>query len=164
MQFADVMRELELEPLIPEGGFFRQIYKCKNTCREREDRACGTSIYYLMAHDTISKWHRVKSDEIWHYHAGSPAIQFLLFPDGKWEKRVIGPNLVAGERPQSIIPAGVWQAAVITDRSEGNWGLFGATVFPGFEYDDYEEKPFTEIKDEWKDAIPAVTEVGLADI
>ena len=160
MNKDEVIKELELEPLIPEGGMFRQIYKCQLKCRDR-DRARGTSIYYLLDSDTISKWHNVKSDEIWHYHAGSPAVQVLLFPDGKWERRVIGPNLKAGERPQSIIPAGVWQAAVLVDRTPGSWGLFGATVFPGFEYDDYMEKHFSEICGQWSGAIETVREVGL---
>ena len=164
MQAADVMRELGLEALVVEGGYFRQVYKSKNTCHERQDRACGTSIYYMLTDDSVSKWHVVQSDEIWHYYAGSPAIQILLFPDGKWERRVIGPDLAKGERPMSIIPAGVWQAAILRDRSKGSWGLFGASVFPGFEYEDFSEKPFAEIKDNWKDAIPAATEAGLADI
>lgn len=95
------------------------------------------------------------------YHSGSPAVQILLFPDGSWEKRVVGPDLQKGQRPQSVIPAGTWQAALLLDRTPGSWGLFGAAVFPGFEYADFKAVTFSELADQWKDAIPTVKETGL---
>ena len=132
----DVIRALGLEPLSVEGGFFKESYRSK-TPSSQPGRCSGTCIYYLLSGTEISNWHKVASDEIWLYHVGSPAQQILLFPDGSWAKRIIGPDIANGQVPQSLIPAGAWQAASLLDSSASSWGLFGAAVFPGFEYQDF---------------------------
>ena len=132
----EVIELLELEPLTVEGGFFNEVYRSKKLA-DNKKRCCGTSIYYLMTCRDISTWHKVTSDEIWAYHGGSPAVQFLIFPDGSMEKRIIGNDLKNGHCPQSVIPAGTWQAAVLLEQHDKAWGLFGAAVFPGFEYGDF---------------------------
>jgi hypothetical protein len=136
MRAEEVIECLKLEPLTVEGGFFNEVYRSKQLAADKK-RCCGTSIYYLMTSRDISAWHKVTSDEIWAYHDGSPAVQFLIFPDGSMEKRVIGNDLKNGHLPQSVIPAGTWQAAVLLEQHDNAWGLFGATVFPGFEYGDF---------------------------
>ena len=110
----------------------------------------------------ISRWHMVKSDEIWMYHAGSPAIQLLLLPDGTFEERIVGPDVLGGEFPQSLIPAWTWQSTVLLDRSEQSWGLFGAVVCPGFEYQDYEEGSAEELLKKYPEAKDRILELGLA--
>lgn len=138
MLAKEVIELLQLEPLAVEGGFFNEIYRSKLQVKtEGEQRCCGTGIYYLMTRRDISAWHKVDADEIWAYHSGSPAVQFLIFPDGSMEKRIIGCDLQNGHLPQSVIPADTWQAAVLLEQNEDAWGLFGAMVFPGFEYDDF---------------------------
>jgi len=136
MTAAETISALGLEPLTVEGGLFKEVYRSK-IMTESKNRTCGTSIYYLMTARDISSLHKVTSDEIWYYHGGSPAIQILIYPDGSMEKRLIGLDLKAGQVPQSLIPANTWQAAVLLDKNEGSWGLFGASVFPGFEYEDF---------------------------
>jgi predicted cupin superfamily sugar epimerase len=158
--FAEVCSALNLRPMVVEGGYFNEIYR-SSIPSTQPDRCCGTSIYYALTASDISRWHVVTSDEIWFYHAGSPALQILLYPGGKFEKRIIGGDVVKGQVPQSIIPAGVWQAALLVDRSEGSWGLFGAAVFPGFDYRDYTEKTFADLSAEWPDAVEEVRASGL---
>jgi uncharacterized protein len=136
MRAEEIIDLLKLQPLTVEGGFFNETYRSKLLVNDKQ-RCCGTSIYYLMTCRDISAWHKVTSDEIWAYHGGSPAVQFLIFPDGSMEKRIIGNDFKNGHLPQSVIPAGVWQAAVLLDQADNAWGLFGAAVFPGFEYDDF---------------------------
>ena len=136
MRAEEVIELLKLEPLTVEGGFFNEVYRSKQFADDNK-RCCGTSIYYLMTSRDISSWHKVTSDEIWAYHSGSPAVQFLIFPDGSMEKRIIGNDLKNGHCPQSVIPAGTWQAAVLLEQGDDAWGLFGAAVFPGFEYGDF---------------------------
>ncbi|MDD5598314.1 MAG: cupin domain-containing protein [Victivallaceae bacterium] len=138
MRAEEVIKLLQLEPLSVEGGFYNEIYRSKLFAEvDGKPRCCGTGIYYLMTRKDISAWHKVNADEIWVYHGGSPAVQFLVFPDGSPEKRIIGCDLKNGQQPQSVIPAGVWQAAILLDRGADAWGLFGAMVFPGFEYEDF---------------------------
>ncbi len=136
MNAKEIIDALKLEPLEIEGGFFKEIYRSMVTT-EKQGRVCGTSIYYLMTSRDISPWHKVAGDEIWYYHGGSPAVQLLIHPDGRMEERLIGLDIKAGQMPQSLIPANSWQAAVLLDKSEDAWGLFGASVFPGFEYEDF---------------------------
>ncbi len=97
------------------------------------------------------------------YHGGSSAIQLLLFPNGKWEERKIGCDIVNGERPQSIIPAGTWQAAILTDQSESSWGLFGAVVIPAFEFKDYSPGSGRMLSVQYPFAIKRMQELGLWD-
>ena len=136
MTAAETIEALGLEPLTVEGGFFKEIYRSK-LMTENKKRTCGTSIYYLMTARDVSTWHKVTSDEIWYYHGGSPAVQLLIHPDGSMEKRFIGLDIKSEQTPQSLIPANTWQAAILLNKDKDAWGLFGATVFPGFEYDDF---------------------------
>lgn len=155
-----VIRSLQLEPLMEEGGFFREVYR-STVWSERPGRCCGTSIYYLLRGVELSCWHRLTTDEIWYYHGGSPAIQMLLFADGTWTERVIGAELSLGQVPQSLIPAGTWQAAVLMDRTKNSWGLFGAAVFPGFDYDDFSVADGLKLCSEYPDAAGRMRELGL---
>ncbi|MDD3119382.1 MAG: cupin domain-containing protein [Victivallales bacterium] len=162
MKIQNVIAALQLTPLPLEGGYFREIYRSHHAAAS-PGKCCGTCIYYLLDGPGQSAWHRVAADEIWLYHAGTAAIQVLLFPDGHWEERRIGSNLLAGERPQSLIPAGVWQAAVLQSRTPADWGLFGAAVFPGFEYDDFTAGSGKELCRSHPDAAIRIRELGLAD-
>ncbi len=139
-----IIEKLKLKPLTIEGGLFREIYR-SNLKIEKLERTCGTSIYYLLRANEISKWHKVASDEIWYYHAGISAVQLLIFSDEHIEKRIIGGNVIAGEIPQSFIPAGTWQAAMLIFNEINDFGLFGAAVFPSFEYSDFTDATMHEI-------------------
>ncbi len=160
MRIAEVIDTLGLVPLTIEGGFFKETYR--SAFSGANGHCGGTCIYYLLDGQGRSDWHRVASDEIWLYHGGIAAIQLLLFPDGHWEERHIGADLAAGERPQSLIPAGAWQAAVLKSRREDAWGLFGAAVVPGFEYEDFTPGNGTELCSMYPAAAARIRELGLA--
>ncbi len=160
MQTKEVIDKLGLTPLTIEGGYFRETYR--STSATVSGKCCGTCIYYLLDGKGKSDWHQVASDEIWLYHAGISAIQLLLFPDGHWEERRIGNDLAAGEVPQSVIPAGTWQAAVLSSQAANDWGLFGATVFPGFEYSDFTPGIGKELCLKYPAAADRIRELGLA--
>ena len=129
----DVIRLLELEPH-PEGGHYRQTFRDERTVEG--GRAASTAIYYLLARGERAHWHRVDVIEGWHWYAGAPLI--LQIADGAERINIrLGPDLAAGERPQAIVAAGVWQAA----ESQGGWTLCGCTVAPGFEVSRFERAP-----------------------
>ena len=162
MQSAEeVIKSLGLEPLPVEGGFFKETYRSKTLAKAVMPHCAGTCIYYLMRGKGISAWHKVAADEIWLYHAGSAARQMLLFPDGSWTERLIGSNFANGEKPQSLIPAGTWQAASLLDRSAESWGLFGAVVVPGFEYEDFQEGCASTLSAAYPSALEKMREFGL---
>lgn len=127
MDEADtVIRALDLKPH-PEGGWFRETFRDANS----------TAIYYLLKQGEASHWHRIAQSETWHHYAGA-ALELLLSTDGKHaERRVLGPELAKGERPQATVPPGCWQAA----KSLGAWSLAGCTVAPPFDFAGFELAP-----------------------
>ncbi len=80
--------------------------------------------------------HRLKSDEIFHFYLGDPVTMLRLHPDGHAETITLGQRIDAGERPQVVVPAGVWQGSFINDGAR--FALMGCTVAPGFDFDDFE--------------------------
>ena len=124
----DVIRTLDLAPH-PEGGWFRETWR----------EPAGTAIYYLLREGERSHWHRVDATEVWHFHAGDP-LELLIAPaDGLTPavRRLLGPDLAAGQRPQHVVAAGDWQAA----RPLGRWTLVGCTVSPAFDFAGFELAP-----------------------
>jgi len=125
-----IIEALELRPH-PEGGWYRQTW----VGPEVAGRASGTAIHFLLKAGERSHWHRVDADEIWLWHAGAPLVLSL----GEAEAREVrlGPDVLGGEAPQVLVPAGWWQAAVST----GDWTLVSCTVSPGFRFEGFELAP-----------------------
>ncbi len=127
---SDVIRLLGLAPH-PEGGHYRE------TWRDDPDdgrRGAGSAIYYLLQAGEVSAWHRVDAAEIWHWYAGAPLV-LTISPNGHdAEAHHLGPELMARQRPQQIVPAGAWQTA----ESLGAWTLVGCTVSPAFTFEGFE--------------------------
>lgn len=131
----ELVRRLELKPH-PEGGYYRETYRAAfqvQTLRGR--RSAGTAIYYLLTQGIFSAWHRVVgADELWLFHDGEPLALHLMHEDGRLETAVLGRDVMKGEQPQVLVPAGVLQAA----ETLGAYTLVGCTVSPGFEFADFE--------------------------
>lgn len=118
----------------PEGGWYRETWRADAA---EGERAAGTAIYYLLEAGDVSEWHRVDADEIWHWYAGAP-LSLTVSADGHdAEAAVLGPEILAGQRPQRRVPAGWWQCAT----SLGAFTLVGCTVSPGFEFAGFELAP-----------------------
>ena len=128
-----IIAALDLKPH-PEGGWYRETYRDEAAAGSR---AAVTAIYYLLREGERSHWHRVDAAEIWHWYAGA-ALELRISRDGGGGERVILVNdVMAGERPQAIVPPHAWQAA----RSLGAWSLAGCTVAPAFEFAGFELAP-----------------------
>jgi uncharacterized protein len=130
---ADVIKLLELRPH-PEGGHFHEIFRDQQTVDGK--RAVSTAIYYLLARGEQAHWHRVDAAEIWHFYGGD-SLSLQIAENGRTTKHVLGMDLVAGARPQIVVPQGAWQSA----QSLGKWTLVGCTVAPGFEFAGFEMAP-----------------------
>jgi predicted cupin superfamily sugar epimerase len=118
----------------PEGGWYRETWRAEAAPGER---AAGTAIYYLLEADQFSHWHRVDAAEIWHFYAGAP-LSLSLSPNGHdAEAHLLGPDVLAGQKPQVIVPPGWWQCAT----SMGPFTLVGCTVSPGFDFAGFEMAP-----------------------
>lgn len=128
---AEVVRLLQLSPH-PEGGFYRETFRDER--KAEAGRAASTAIYYLLAEGQTSAWHRVDAAEVWHFYAGSPLVLEISADGATATRRILGADLVEGQRPQFVVPTGCWQSA----RSLGAWTLVGCTVAPGFEFAGFE--------------------------
>jgi hypothetical protein len=117
----------------PEGGWYRQTWVADGS-----GRPVGTAIYFLLEAGKGSHWHKVDAVEIWHFHAGAPLILSVAANDqGPVQDLLLGPDVLAGQHPQGIVPKDHWQAA----RSTGDWSLVGCTVSPGFRFDGFTLAP-----------------------
>lgn len=130
---AEIIARLGLMPH-PEGGHYRETFRDER--RDSNGRAYSTAIYFLLAEGEQSRWHRVDAVETWHYYAGAP-LALRIASDRSTATILLGADIVAGELPQAIVPAGAWQAA----ESLGEWTLVGCTVAPGFEFSGFELAP-----------------------
>jgi predicted cupin superfamily sugar epimerase len=122
-----IIEKLGLQPH-PEGGWYRQTW----VGPERDGRASGTAILFLLKEGERSHWHRVDADEIWIWNAGA-AVMLSLGQEMAQDVR-LGPEVLGGEVPQAVVPKGWWQAA----RSTGAWSLVSCTVSPGFRFEGFE--------------------------
>jgi len=132
---ADIIARLDLKPH-PEGGHYRETFRDSRT--DADGRSRATAIYFLLARGERSHWHRIDAAEVWHFYAGAPLVlEIAASAKAPAERLTLGPDLMAGERPQAIVPADAWQAAERT----GDWTLVGCTVAPGFEFANFELAP-----------------------
>jgi predicted cupin superfamily sugar epimerase len=140
------MTALGLQPHPIEGGFFRETYRSTAVIpaamlpqgyRRSTDRSIGTAIYYLLTAETFSELHRLPTEEVFHLYLGGPLRMLQLFPDGTAREILIGSDIVSGQQPQVVVPAGVWQGTRLEPGVE--FALLGATMAPGFDYADYEQ-------------------------
>ena len=134
----DLVARLGLLPH-PEGGFFGESFRSpiQLTLPDGRIRAASTAIYFLLPMGAFSALHRVSSDEVWHFYDGDPLELTTITSGGILETRTLGRDLEAGQRPQFVVPAGVWQAAKPTQEKIG-YSLVGCTVAPGFDFADFE--------------------------
>ena len=127
-----IIRALDLAPH-PEGGWYRQTWAGP----QAGGRASGTAILFLLRSGERSHWHRVDADEIWLWHAGAALILSMAADAGGAREARMGPQVLAGEAVQAVVPAGWWQAA----RTTGAFSLVSCTVSPGFRFEGFELAP-----------------------
>lgn len=127
----------------PEGGAFREVYRAplvlpkdKLTAAHTGDRAAATSIYFLLEEGMFSAFHRIASDELWHFYDGDTLCVYEINADGTLNKHLLGKDPEAGALPQVVIPAGSWFASRV--EAPGSYALVGCTVAPGFDFEDFE--------------------------
>ena len=119
----------------PEGGYYSEVYRSPLAVKPadgRESRSALTTIHFLLPQGQVSRWHRVLSDEVWHFYEGAPLDLWLTKDLSRIEHRRLGP-VEPGQQPVAVVPAGWWQAA----RSTGGYTLAGCTVGPGFDFSDF---------------------------
>lgn len=134
------IQKLELKKH-PEGGYFREIYRAAEMIYvdvpdKRLRRNYSTSIYFLLDGKHISKFHKIKSDELWHFYDGSSIIISIIDGKGKPSQITLGNKIDQGELFQTVIKKNNWFAAELINKK--SFALVGCTVSPGFDFSDFE--------------------------
>jgi uncharacterized protein len=123
---------LQLESHI-EGGSFKETYRSPLMAGNRN---VSTGIYFLLEDADFSAFHRIQSDEMWHFYDGNPLNIYEIDPSGELTVHILGLNFPLGEKPQIVIKAGSWFASRV--KGEIGYTLVGCTVAPGFDFADFE--------------------------
>ena len=138
----DLIQKLELQTH-PEGGYFKEVYRSKDEIkieglpeRYKSPRCFGTSIYYLLEGEQFSAFHKLKSDEIWHFYFGSPVVVHMINEEGEYSTITLGQKVDEGEQLQFAIKNGTLFGAEVKDKT--SFSLVGCTVSPGFDFTDFE--------------------------
>ena len=127
----------------PEGGYYRETYRSGLSIAQEAlpsqfngPRLVSTAIYFLLEGEIFSAFHRLRSDELWHFYAGAPFVVHVIEEDGRYSEISLGSNPDAGERLQAVVKAGCWFASRVKDPE--SFALAGCTVAPGFDFEDFE--------------------------
>lgn len=127
----------------PEGGWFKEVYRADEIIPQNilpqnfsGDRNVSTAIYYLLEGNDFSAFHRIKSDELWHFYTGTSGIELLWIEDGKLRISKLGPDFENDQHFQLVIKKKLWFAARLIDKN--GFALVGCTVSPGFHFTDFE--------------------------
>ena len=124
---------LNLQPH-PEGGFYKEVYRSAQTISGGK-RNLMTSIYFLLTSETVSKFHRIKSDELWFHHAGSPLVVHVLDENGH-HQNLVGSDINGNIHPQFMVPKNTIFGSTVLE--ENSFTLVSCVVAPGFDFEDFE--------------------------
>ena len=140
-----LIEHYQMEKIPVEGAWFKVTYTSTDhlaaaalPARYGAPRTIGGAIYALVTREDFSALHRLKTDETWHFYAGDPMQLLLLYPDGRAESVILGPDPLAGQHPQFTVPHGTWMGALPAKETAGAYGFFGTTMAPGFDPADFE--------------------------
>ena len=122
-QAKKYIEKLQLKPH-PEGGYYKEIYRAGDMVlpehlpkRYKSERNFSTSIYFLLEGNQVSNFHRLKSDEQWHFYDGSSIVIYVIDEGGNLNKIILGRNIEKGESLQTIIKHNSWFVAELLDKT-----------------------------------------------
>jgi hypothetical protein len=137
-----LIQQYNLQPH-PEGGWYKETYRSAETisadalpARFNGERVFSTTIYFLLEQGNFSAFHKIKSDECWHFYAGDPLLIYILQPGGDLRVVQLGRDILAGQAFQFTVPANCWFAS--QPAAESGFCFVGCTVAPGFDFADFE--------------------------
>ncbi|HWO37407.1 MAG TPA: cupin domain-containing protein [Candidatus Acidoferrum sp.] len=112
----------------PEGGYYRQTYKADLLLAKqslppefRGARSVSTAIYFLLEEQGFSAFHRLRSDEVWHFYVGVRLVVHVIDEEGRYSEILLGSDPERGEVPQAVVKAGSWFASRVWDGNRLRW-------------------------------------------
>ncbi len=155
-----LIEHYKLEPLPVEEALFTSTYRSSQELIN--GKPYGTAIIALYCEEprSVSLFHKLPVDEIWHFYKGDPLRLVLLFPDGSSKDVIMGNDPLQGQLVQFVVPAGVWQAGHLV--AGGKYSLFGCTMAPGFTDDMFEGGTRSQLLKDYPDRIQDITMLGCS--
>ncbi len=139
---SELVERFEMLPH-PEGGYYKEMYRSSEKIKQNAlpakfsgDRSFSTAIYFLLEQGNFSAFHRIQSDECWHFYAGQTLHVHMIHPDGRYELIKLGNDIISGETFYAMVPAGCWFASETAPG--GLFSFVGCTVAPGIDFADFE--------------------------
>jgi len=140
-RIEEIITSLELLPH-PEGGYYKETYRSTGNIQVDSlaknyngKRSYSTCIYFLLTSTEFSAFHKIRQDEIWHFHEGSPIRLHTISEAGNHQEHCIGTNFSEGQKPQLVVAGNHWFAASVIE--ENSYALVSCTVSPGFDFSDF---------------------------
>ncbi|MDX1907399.1 MAG: cupin domain-containing protein [Bacteroidia bacterium] len=156
---AALLAQYQFEQLPVEGTLFRSTYR--SAAATATGGPAGTAMIgmYCEVPLSISCFHRLTHDEVWHFYGGDPLVLYLLHPDGRSESIVLGPDPLAGHLVQAVVPAHTWQGGCL--KPGGRYALFGCTMGPGFTGECFEAGLASDLTDQYPDQADIIRQLSL---
>ncbi|UPT67074.1 MAG: cupin domain-containing protein [Sphingobacteriales bacterium JAD_PAG50586_3] len=165
-KIEELVTHLQLQPH-PEGGYYKEVYRSAGIIQQAAlgtefagDRNYCTGIYFLLTGTNFSAFHRIKSDELWHFYDGDTCNVYVIHLNGELEVIRLGRDIANGQVYQAVVPAGAWFASECSNPN--GYSLTGCTVSPGFDFADFEmaeRKSLTNDYPHLEDIITKLTRV-----
>lgn len=127
-KIKSLIQHYNLQPLPVEGTLFTSTYRSPENLPNGKPYGTGMIGLYSNEPKSISCFHKLSIDEMWHFYSGDPLRLILLYPDRSSQDVILGNDIDKNQLVQFVIPAGVWQAG----HTLGEYSLFGCTLAPGF--------------------------------
>jgi len=157
----ELVQKFQLLPH-PEGGYYKEMYRSDEVIAQAAlperftgDRNFSTAIYFLLEQGNFSAFHRIQSDECWHFYAGQLLHVHIIHPNGVYELIMLGNDMANGETFQAVVLAGCWFASETA--TGGNFSFVGCTVAPGFDFKDFELGKGEELRNLFPEYVMLIT-------
>lgn len=167
MTAMEIVAHFNMSPH-PEGGFFKETYRSPGTLalsalpeHYSGERSFSTAIVYLLRQGEYSHLHRIRQDEVWHFHLGGPLRLVSISPNAELREVLLGTDLACGQRIQCVVPGGCWFGA--TPAPGVDFSLVGCTVAPGFDFADFELGERRQLEQAFPAAQKLIQEFTLAE-
>lgn len=150
----------KFQPLPAEGTLFVSTYRSAHEFADGKPHSTAMIGMYCDEPRSVSLFHKLPVDEVWHFYGGDPLRLVLLHPSGTSRDIIMGTDASKGQLVQFVIPAGVWQAGHML--AGGVYSLFGCTMAPGFTDDMFEGGTQKQLLDLYPDRINDIRQLGIS--
>ena len=154
-----LLRHYRFQRLPIEGTLYCETWRA--TDGDATGAPAGTAMIgcYAETLGSLSRFHRLTHDEVWHAYSGDPFVLYLLHEDGRTSEVVMGTDPLEGQQVQYVVPAGTWQAGRLVPG--GQHALFGCTMAPGFTPDCFEAGRVDDLTARYPHAAAIIARLGV---